>query len=359
MKHMYNCQKMKLTTINDFTLSTLELDVAQVCNMACAYCYLRGNTNEPKKFDRWNDLYELLKNVKLADKLTVGLTTGELFLDETVEYIYNAVKKLNKINRFSETEILYRLYSNGSNAKNIIDVFDYIGSNKTMISISYDGINSSRVFKPLKYTDITKQLEILADSKYSNKIIIRYALHENIQNMFDTFKFIHELGFKNIEYYTVNNFDKYRRYEYIDEFTAQLEKTLDYFDGSDFKIYNINKYLEFKTPRRLCEYGSSLAIDLEGRLTMCPLSFGGDVINETTIDLSDYKDLPNLYEKFQKEFIIDRSKLDCAICENQLCEECCSFRSIPNNENRLYQQCNLRHAELAVYDKLYKESSNV
>lgn len=350
---------MKINDINDFTLSTLELDVAQVCNMACAYCYLRGNTNEPHKFDRWDDLYELLRNIKLADNLTIGLTTGELFLDETVEYIYNAVKKLNKINRFSDSEILYRLYSNGSNAKNIIDIFDYIGSNKTMISISYDGINSSRVFKPMKYTDIIKQLEILADSRYSDKIIIRYALHENIQNMFDTFKFIHELGFKNIEYYTVNNYDMYRRYDYIDEFTAQLEKTLDYFNGSDFKIYNVNKYLQFKNPRRLCEYGTSLAIDLYGRLTMCPLSFGGDVIDETTIDLSDYKDLPSLYKKFQEEFIIDRSSLDCATCNNQLCEECCSFRSIPKSENRLYQQCELRHAELDVYERMFKETSNV
>lgn len=356
---MYNCQKMNLKTINDFTLSTLELDVAQVCNMACAYCYLRGNTNEPKKFDRWNDLYELLKNVKLADKLTVGLTTGELFLDETVEYIYNAVKKLSKINRFSETEILYRLYSNGSHAQNIIDVFDYIGSNKTMISISYDGLNSTRVFKPLKYTDMIKQLEILADSRYSNKIIIRYALHENVKNMFDTFKFIHELGFKNIEYYTVNSFDKYRHYDYIDEFTKQLEKTLDYFEGSDFKIYNVNKYLQFKNPRRLCEYGTSLAIDLHGKMTMCPLSFGGDIVDEVSIDLSDYKDLPNLYNKFQEGYMIDRSKLDCATCDNQLCEDCCSHKSIQDSENRLYQQCNLRHAELAVYDKLYKESSNV
>lgn len=356
---MYNCNKLKINDINDFTLSTLELDVAQVCNMACAYCYLRGNTNEPHKFDRWDDLYELLRNIKLADKLTIGLTTGELFLDETVKYIYNAVKKLNKINRFSDSEILYRLYSNGSNAKNIIDVFDYIGSNKTMISISYDGINSSRVFKPMKYTDIIKKLEILADSRYSDKIIIRYALHENIQNMFDTFKFIHELGFKNIEYYTVNNYDKYRRYDYIDEFTAQLEKTLDYFNGSDFKIYNINKYLQFKNPRRLCEYGTSLAIDLYGRLTMCPLSFGGDVIDEVSIDLSDYKDLPKLYEKFQEEFIIDRSSLDCATCNNQLCEECCSFKSIPKSENRLYQQCELRHAELDVYERMFKETSNV
>lgn len=356
---MYNCNKLKINDINDFTLSTLELDIAQVCNMACAYCYLRGNTNEPHKFDRWNDLYELLKNVKLADNLTIGLTTGELFLDETVEYIYNAVKKLNKINRFSDSEILYRLYSNGSNAKNIIDVFDYIGSNKTMISISYDGINSTRVFKPMKYTDIIEQLEILADSRYSNKIIIRYALHENIQNMFDTFKFIHELGFKNIEYYTVNNYDRYRRYDYIDEFTAQLERTLDYFKGSDFKIYNINKYLQFKNPRRLCEYGTSLAIDLYGRLTMCPLSFGGDVIDETTIDLSDYKDLPKLYEKFQEEFIIDRSSLNCATCNNQLCEECCSFKSIPKSENRLYQQCELRHAELDLYERMFKETSNV
>lgn len=356
---MYNCNKLKINDISDFTLSTLELDIAQVCNMACVYCYLRGNTNEPHKFDRWDDLYELLRNVKLADNLTIGLTTGELFLDETVEYIYNAVKKLNKINRFSDSEILYRLYSNGSNAKNIIDVFDYIGSNKTMISISYDGINSTRVFKPMKYTDIIEQLEILADSRYSDKIIIRYALHENIQNMFDTFKFIHELGFKNIEYYTVNNYDKYRRYDYIDEFTAQLEKTLDYFNGSDFKIYNINKYLQFKNPRRLCEYGISLAIDLYGRLTMCPLSFGGDVIDETTIDLSDYKDLPNLYKKFQEEFIIDRSSLDCATCNNQLCEECCSFKSIPKSENRLYQQCELRHAELDVYERMFKETSNV
>lgn len=356
---MYNCNKLKINDISDFTLSTLELDVAQVCNMACAYCYLRGNTNEPHKFDHWDDLYDLLKNVKLADNLTIGLTTGELFLDETVEYIYNAVKKLNKINRFSDSEILYRLYSNGSNAKNIIDVFDYIGSNKTMISISYDGINSSRVFKPMKYTDIIKQLEILADSRYSNKIIIRYALHENIQNMFDTFKFIHELGFKNIEYYTVNNYDMYRRYDYIDEFTAQLEKTLDYFNGSDFKIYNINKYLQYKNPRRLCEYGTSLAIDLYGKLTMCPLSFGGDVIDEVSIDLSDYKDLPRLYKKFQEEFIIDRSSLDCATCNNQLCEECCSFKSIPKSENRLYQQCELRHAELDVYERMFKETSNV
>lgn len=356
---MYNCNKLKINDINNFTLSTLELDIAQVCNMACAYCYLRGNTNEPHKFDRWDDLYELLRNVKLADNLTIGLTTGELFLDETVDYIYNAVKKLNKINRFSDSEILYRLYSNGSNAKNIIDVFDYIGSNKTMISISYDGINSTRVFKPMKYTDTIKQLEILADSRYSDKIIIRYALHENIQNMFDTFKFIHELGFKNIEYYTVNNYDIYRRYDYIDEFTAQLERTLDYFKGSDFKIYNINKYLQYKNPRRLCEYGTSLAIDLYGRLTMCPLSFGGDVIDEVSIDLSDYKDLPSLYSKFQEEFIIDRSSLDCAICNNQLCEECCSFKSIPKSENRLYQQCELRHAELDVYERMFKETSNV
>ena len=151
----------------------------------------------------------------------------------------------------------------------------------------------------------------------------------------------------------------YRRYDYIDEFTAQLERILDYFKGSDFKIYNVNKYLQFKNPRRLCEYGSSLAIDLYGRLTMCPLSFGGDIIDETTIDLSDYKDLPKLYEKFQEEFIIDRSSLDCATCNNQLCEECCSFKSIPKSENRLYQQCELRHAELDVYERMFKETSNV
>ena len=356
---MYNCQKINIKSIEDFTLTTLELDVAQVCNMACAYCYLRGKTNEPQKFDRWDDLFELLRNVKLADQLTIGLTTGELFLDDSVEYIYNAIKKLNKISRFSDTELIYRLYSNGSHAQNVIDVFDYIGSNKNMISISYDGLNSTRVFKQNREKDIVKELEIFANSTHSNKAIIRYALHKNIPNMFETFKFIHELGFKNIEYYTIDNFELYRDDDYISTFTTQLEKTLDYFEGSDFKIYNKTKYLNYKSPKRVCKYGSSLAIDLYGRLTMCPLSFGGDVIDETTIDLCDYKDLPNLYNKFQEEFIIDRSKLDCATCNNQLCEECCSFRSIPNSENRLYQQCRLRHAELAVYDKLYKESSNV
>ena len=94
-------------------------------------------------------------------------------------------------------------------------------------------------------------------------------------------------------------------------------------------------------------------------MTMCPLSFGGDIVDEVSIDLSNYKDLPNLYNKFQEGYMIDRSKLDCAICNNQLCEDCCSHKSIQDSENRLYQQCNLRHAELAVYDKLYKESSNV
>lgn len=325
--------------------------------MACSYCYLRGDTNVKKKFDRWDDLFRLLSNINIDNNLTIGLTTGELFLDNTVDYIYNAVCKLNKISRFSNTNILYRLYSNGSNAKNILSIFDYIGYDNTMISISYDGIKSSRVFKYEKSINILNELDILAKSKYHNKIIIRYALHKNIQNMFDTFKLVYDLGFKNIEYYTVNNYDIYRSNEYIAEFTAQLYKTLDYFNGSDFKIYNINKYNNLETPRRLCNYGNTLAIDLYGRVTICPLSFGGDVIDQTTIDLSEYHKLPELYNKFQNEFIIDRSKLDCNICNNQLCEECCSFRSIPNSENRLYQQCKLRHSELAVYDKLYGDKN--
>ena len=46
----------------------------------------------------------------------------------------------------------------------------------------------------------------------------------------------------------MNNYDRYRDQDYIDTFIGQLEKTLDYFDGADFKIYNINKYKELKNP---------------------------------------------------------------------------------------------------------------
>lgn len=353
---MYNCSKCNLQSIKDLTISTLELSIAQECNMACKYCYLHGKTENISPFNRWKELLDMLMNINISNGLTIGLATGELFLDSTVGYVYNAVKKLNKINRFSDTNISYRLYSNGSSAKNIIDVFDYIGKYNTMISISYDGKDSYRKFKR-DTIDIEQQLSILSKSDYRDNIIIRYGIFDNVENMFDTFKYIYSLGFKNIEYYMMNTYDEYRSEDLIKTFSNQLYKVLNHFNGSDFNIYNVNKFHNCKEPQRTCSYGKTLAVGINGELSMCSTSFEGEFLDELSIDLSDYEKLPELYNKFESMYIEPRETMDCSECNNFLCEECCSFKAIGGRNNyntRKYQQCDIRHAELEVYNRVLR-----
>lgn len=353
---MYNCRHLNIKDISELTISTLELSISRDCNMSCKYCYLHGDTFDiNRKFTRWDDLFNLLQNVNISNKLTIGIATGEVFLDHNIDYLYYSIKKLNKISRFINTDIEYRIYSNGSNATNIINFMDFINSDNATISISYDGKDSYRLFKKDQFIDLDEQLQILANSKYAKDFIFRYAVYDNISNMLDTFKYLYNLGFKNVEYYILHDYNGYTNQDLIDEFAKQLEITLFYFDHKDFNIFNKDLYFNSKYPTMTCGYGNTIAIDNEGRISICSSYSEGCKDEELTIDLLDYKNLPKLITKFQNDYVLDRTNLDCMTCKNHMCTDCCSYKAIVKDDisYRINQQCKLRHAELAVYDKLY------
>ena len=49
---MYTIPKKAINTLDDFTLSNLELILNKDCNMACSYCFLYGDTNSGERFSR-------------------------------------------------------------------------------------------------------------------------------------------------------------------------------------------------------------------------------------------------------------------------------------------------------------------
>ena len=361
---MYENTDLKINSLDDFLLDTLELEINNYCNMACEYCFLKGgyNTNDTDKvFTRWNELLDLLKNINISEDFTVGFSTGELFLDSRVNLVYNAIKKIDKIKRYKCIDISYRFFSNGTNYKNIIEVLELINDPKSTMSISYDGELSARHIKPGHLNEVRDNLEELANTKYKDNIIIRYAIYGDVSDFFDTMKYLYDLGYKHIEYYFVDYWDGYKDKDFINTFTEELYKVLNFFKDKESDFYNIWKYNNEKNPRPTCLAGTTLAINASGRMGVCSTSLNDKLgldYDSISIDMANYKDIPRLFNMFDKDYILDRTDIGCNKCTNQLCEDCCSYRSICANcniESRKFQQCAIHNAELEVYNKIFKE----
>ena len=94
---MYTIPKKTINTLDDFTLSNLELILNKDCNMACSYCFLYGDTNSGERFSRWDDLLEMLKNINISETLSVGLDSGELFTPDRLPLVMKATRVLKKL----------------------------------------------------------------------------------------------------------------------------------------------------------------------------------------------------------------------------------------------------------------------
>lgn len=354
---MYSCPSYDIQSVDDFKLNTIDLHINRLCNMACKYCYLIGgfNTNsDTSTFTRWNDLIEMLKYINIDnDKLTINFSTGELFTSTRMPTLYNAIKKIDKINRYRAIDIEYRCFSNGTSYENIKDFMNKMFGRNITLSISYDGENSSRLYK--NDSDSTLEtLKSLARINCADEVIIRSAAHENIRDLSNTIINLYNLGYKNLEYYLVDDWQGYRDPEYIKLFKEEVYKLLTFFKDKGDCLYNIHKYKTRVAPTTSCVAGKTLSIDTNGRISVCSTSLNPKLgLEDISVDITEWKRIPEVFNKF-KNITLDRSNLDCATCNNILCEDCCSHKAISKNyQDRLYQQCNIRHAELEVYKSIF------
>ena len=330
---MYTIPKKTINTLDDFTLSNLELILSKDCNMACSYCFLYGDTNSGERFSRWDDLLEMLKNINISDKLTIGLNSGELFTVDRLPLVMKAMRVLKRITRYKDTTIDWRLYSNGTNFDALKSfLITTQGENRT-VSISYDGENSYRRLK---------------DNTPSNT--------EKVYNMKETFETLYNLGYKNIEYYFIRNYNSYTIPLVVDTFRKSLTETLEYIKTTDIDLYNIHDYYNKQDPSVICNYGEMLAVTPDGKISTCCAIYEGIYTDNVEADLLEYNRIPEIYNNFEAGYIYDRSKDECAVCTNQMCRECCSYKAIGRDRHfnkRHHQQCHIRHAELAVYNTIF------
>ena len=353
---MYTIPKKTINTLDDFTLSDLELILNKDCNMACSYCFLHGDTNSGKRFSRWDDLLEMLKNINISDKLTIGLNSGELFTHDRLPLVMKAMRVLNRITRYKDTTIDWRLYSNGTDFEMLESFLIATQNEQRTISISYDGEDSYRRLKDNMPSNTLDTLEKLSVAGFADDIIIRYAITEKVYNMKETFETLYKLGYKNIEYYFIRDYNSYTIPLVVDTFRKSLTETLKFIKTTDIDIYNLHDYYSNQEPTVICNYGEMLVVTPDGKISTCCAIYEGIYADAIEVDLLEYNRIPEIYNCFVSEYIYDRSKDECAVCTNQMCKECCSYKAIGRDKyynKRHHQQCHIRHAELAVYKSIF------
>ena len=342
--------------LDSFELKFIELEINSVCNISCSYCF--RNMNEPdmlSKFTRWDDLLDMLKDMNISSNFLVGLSTGELFIDSEVDLVYTAIKKINRIKRFKEVDISYRIYSNGTNPKNILEFMDNISQDTNItLSISYDGENGNRRYP--SDINMPKNLIDIASSKYAKDIIVRTAIYD--YDFDRVLIWLYNIGFRNLEYYVLLDDSIYRDEKFLSRFRTRMINVITFFKDKEV-LYNINKFYNRTNATSQCDsYG--LCIKKNGYITICQhLAKYGNLSYDMTDIADKYKDL---FIEFKNSYEDDRSTWRCKTCRNVLCEDCCSMRAISGDENaesRKYQQCRLRDIEMEVYESILGKREDV
>ena len=350
------------TDLTNFTLKTLEIEINRDCNMSCEYCFRSFNSKDydsSKKFTRWNDLYTFLKNINISNEITVGFCTGEFFTESNIDILYKAIKTVNKIRRIRDVDITYRVYTNATNPSIILDFLRNMLDENIIVSISFDDIKSKRYYP--KDVDIESNLKILASSEFGDKLIVRSAIYDYAFDM--SMIWLYDIGFRNIEYYLLNDNSVYSTDGFVDRFKIRMTNLITFFKDKDV-LYNIHKFNTNMHARSQCNSGT-LVIGNDGTVSTCQFIIGSPNVDDAKVScdlLDDASIYTDIYRNFNNDYVLDRSDWECKTCRNILCEECCSYKPIckPEDvESRKYQQCKLRDIEMEVYESILGKREDV
>lgn len=352
--------------------------VSEYCNLDCVYCFQKHDVKERTRgFTYFDELIKLLITLPLADDFEVKVTGGESSLH--CDKIRQDYKKFKKLERYKETTINMTTISNGSNIGGLIDLWDDHILDPWGCKISWDGIYSaskSRKPKNIKvFNDdyFNKAIIELGRSSYHDKVLVRTACTpDTIDNLYDAYKFALDNGCYKWEYYPLSDCDYYKDPDFLKKFEEQLyyifeENAREENDNKlvanvDTMLYT--KYAGVKDKLRAisCRHlGHFLHVSIDGSLYPCGY-FSDDAFYENqTVKIGDvFTGLyPDVIESFSKEY--SQTPM-CSISEDDGCKcyhcfECPAVSKFYKNnlQNKMRQQCAMRHIELKVFNDIYKD----
>ena len=355
--------------------------VSEYCNLDCVYCFQKHDVKERTRgFTYFDELIKLLITLPLADDFEVKVTGGESSLH--CDKIRQDYKKFKKLERYKETTINMTTISNGSNIGGLIDLWDDHILDPWGCKISWDGIYSASKSRKPKNIGVfnddyfNKAIIDLGRSDYHDKVLVRTACTpDTIDNLYDAYKFALDNGCYKWEYYPLSDCDYYKDPDFLKKFEEQLyyifeENARE--ENDDKLVANVDtmlytKYAGVKDKLRAisCRHlGHFLHVSIDGSLYPCGY-FSDDAFYENqTVKIGDvFTGLyPDVIESFSKEY--SQTPM-CSISEDDGCKcyhcfECPAVSKFYKNnlQNKMRQQCAMRHIESKVFNDVYKDYTN-
>ncbi|MCZ8330256.1 MAG: SPASM domain-containing protein [Flavobacterium sp.] len=316
------------TKPNSQRITNIHLNVAQVCNLVCGYCYgidgeygLKGKMNEGNAL---NAINFLIKNSGDEKELRVVFFGGEPLLNfpmikTVVDFCDKKAKEVDKIFNYS-------IVTNGTKFNDEINYF--LNKNNFEVTVSFDGDKETQdVNRPFRggkgsYEDILPKVKKFLETRNGNATA-RATITNHSKDLLFYRDNLKEIGFKNsfVEAVTLSDFSK-ENYNVNDLTSDQRKQLLEYdkkeieafakaiksredlsdFMGSKYIVY-IKQLLSKKKNPQYCGVSRSMrGIAVNGDVYPCHRFVGDNNFKLGNVNLNGEK---KEKEKYDIDFIND------------------------------------------------------
>ena len=353
--------------------------VSEYCNLDCVYCFQKGYVKERTRgFKYYKELFDFLLTLDLANDFEIKVTGGESSLH--CDQIRKDYKFFKKLERYKEINLQMTTISNGSNLKGLLSLWDDGILNPWGCKISWDGIYSASKSRKPKvnanhYTDdfFNQTIKDLGNSQYGNSILVRTAATmDTIDNLYESYKFALDSGCRKWEYYLLSDYGIYKEKDFLDRFREQIYMIFEENRKScndDAIVTNVDSLLyadNMNMGERLrsisCRHlGRFLHFSIDGDIYPCGYFSDDAFYSGQTYKIGDlfngfYEDaIQSFSEEYNKTPMCSISQEDGCKCFH--CFECPAVSKFYRNEmqNKMRQQCAIRHIEKEVFQDIYKD----
>lgn len=353
--------------------------ISEYCNLDCVYCFQKYDVKErTRNFVYYKELIDFLKTQPLANEFEIKITGGESSLH--CDKIRRDYKRFKKLERYIETNIRFTTISNGSNIKGLIELWDDGILDPWGCKISWDGIYSASKSRKPKvnkdyFTDdfFNNTIIELGKSKYANSVLVRTACTpDTVDDLYKAYKFALDNGCTKWEYYLLSDCDEYKTQDFLDRFREQIymifkdhakeENRHKVVANIDTMLYSDSMCMGQRLRAISCRHlGHFFHVSLDGSLYPCGY-FSDDAFYENQSfkigDIFNGIDYDAI-AKFESEY---KETPMCSIAEETGCKcfhcfECPAVSKFYKSamQNKMKQQCGIRHIEKEVFDEVYKD----
>ena len=329
------------------------------CNFNCSYCF---NTLAGKKqpaFDKFDDLYNFLVNQNLVNDFKVSLLGGEITTN--ISPIIRLKSVMDQVASTKGIRYKFACTTNGSN-REVLEYLFNIGIFETKyVHISWDGLGENLRYRPKEFDDKYYEDLFKWHGQINSDTHVSVGLtKENVNKLFDNFKFLLDCGMKTVGYYVIHGY-KYDKSIY-DVFKKQLEKFMEYYSihkqNKEWHFDNYRWYLESKQVKYnfICpKLGNLICIDYEGDIYPCPWLLEHKLFKLGNLKTGyDKNALQNFVKCYNEPYNCDYKN-----CKNIQCIVCPAANKVINGKlcKTFHDVCELYNIEREIFNKydVYEE----